>query len=256
MKRFWIAASLLLAFLLPLPAGAQIDAGKAESAKKAAAQFAELASGSEKTGKPPRDSDPAVKKLMDAVFDTRDIDAAKSIPSQALQPLGQRIMTGTQVALFYMLAGTGITDLAQAGNVPSIGERVNLNTIEFASELGRYFDFQLKVQGAVVDGVQARLATAKRDEVKRMEAGIAEVRAGTQRAISGIIETLAINGLTEAWRKDRVPGLVAVAPKLAKFLEPEQKKQLSALALECAAVMDDAQVKKGLETFAKGISAP
>jgi hypothetical protein len=253
-----VLAACTFSVLMILPSGttAQIDAGKAEAARKAASQFSALSAGSEKSGKPPRDNDPKIKGLLDVVYDTRDIDKTKSVPAQGLQSLSQRMATGTQVALVYMLAGTGLTDLSQAANDPAVGDRVNLNTIEFAPEMGRYFDFQLKVQGGVIDAVANRIATAKPEDLKRMEAGIAEIRAGSQRTVSGVIETLALNGLTEEWRKERMPALLAVAPKLTKFLQPPQKEQLRALSVECANVMDDASVKKDLLTFAQLIAAP
>ena len=58
---------------------AQIDSKKHPAAKKAAASFAERAKGSEKTGEVPRVTDPAIKQLLDAFFDNRDIEACESI---------------------------------------------------------------------------------------------------------------------------------------------------------------------------------
>jgi hypothetical protein len=248
MQKITVAFALTIA--LAGAAHAQVDAGKVEPAKKAAAQFTAMAAGSEKTGKPPRESDPAVRQLLGTVYDARDIDTAKNVPFQAAQGLSQRMLFGTQVAIIYMLAGTNFTDLNKAVSDPSLGDKINLNTVNFAPEFGRYFDFQLKVQGAVIDAVLSKIASSKPDELKRIEGGVADVRSGSHRAVAGVLETLALNGLTDEWLRARTPALTAIAPKLAKFLLPEQKAQLRDLSLRVAAVTDEPQVKKALEDFA------
>lgn len=249
-----VLAAAMLA-LAPAPAAAQVDPAKAPAAKKAAAGFMALAKGSEKTGRPPREADPAVKPLLEAVFDARDVAAAKTMPSQAMTPLSERMMAGVQVGLVYMLAGTGATDLTQIGADPAAMQKVNLNVIKFAPEMGRFFDFQMRIQGGVVDAVQARLATARPEDVARpnFQSGLANIRQGSARAVAGVIETLAVNGITEAWRRDRLPALAAMGPRLAKFLAADQKTQLQQLARACADVMDDAQVKQTLLAFAAAL---
>lgn len=252
-----LGALAIAAALLTSPATAQVDPGKLPAAKAAADKFVALAKGSEKTGNAPRLSDPAVKSLLDAVFDSGDVDAAQSIPFQQLTPLGQRMLTGVKVGLVYMLAGTGATDMSQLGNVADADIKVNLNVIKFDAEMGRFYDFQLRIQSAVVSSVLARLAAFKPGDLMTptFVSGLADVRQGTQRTVAGVIETLAVNGITEQWRRERLPALTAIAPKLAKFLEPQQKDELHKLALACANVMDDAQVKEGLQQFAKAIAA-
>jgi hypothetical protein len=79
---------------------------------------------------------------------------------------------------------------------------------------------------------------------------IAEVRSGSQRVAAGILETLALNGLSDEWLRARIPTLMGVAPKLAKFLLPAQKEELRDLTLQVVAVTDEPQVKKALQDFA------
>jgi hypothetical protein len=249
-------AALAVAAALSLPAIAQVERNKATFAKNATESFVKLAKGSETSGEAPRQSDPAVKQLLDAAFDTRDVDAAKAISFNELSQLSERMVTGVKVGVVYMLAGTGATELGQLGSDQNAGEKVNLNVIKFAPEMGRFFDFQMRIQGAVIDAVLSRLATAKPDELARpnFKSGLADIRDGSSRSVAGVIETLAVNGLTEEWRRDRLPALATIAPKLAKFLEDQQKKDLQQLTLACADVMDDTQVKSGLQDFAKVIA--
>jgi hypothetical protein len=246
-----LAALTLLAFFSG-PAAAQLDAGKLAASKTATAAFLDMAKGSEKTGNAPREADPAVKRLLEAVFDSRDVQTAKSVSFDALGPLSERMVNGLRVATVYMLAGTGETQLDKIAADPEGGVKVNLNVIKYAPEMGRFYDFQMRVQGAVVDGTLARLATAKPADLERpnFKSGLANIRQGTARVAGGVIETLAVNGITEEWRRERLPALTAMAPKLAKFLQPDQKKELKELAIACADVMDDPEVKKGLQAFA------
>jgi hypothetical protein len=251
-----LMAAVALAAALVLPASAQVERSKLTFAKNATESFVRLAQGSEKSGNAPRQSDPAVKQLLDAAFDTSDVEAAKAIPFSELSQLSERMVTGVRIGVVYMLAGTGATEIGQLGNDPNAGEKVNLNVIKFAPEMGRFFDFQMRIQGAVIDAVLARLATAKAEDLARpnFKSGLADIRDGSARSVSGVVETLAVNGITEEWRRERLPALTAIAPKLAKFLESTQKNDLRQLALACADVMDDAQVKAGLQDFAKAIA--
>ncbi|MEZ5787274.1 MAG: hypothetical protein R3D62_12600 [Xanthobacteraceae bacterium] len=239
----------------PLPAAAY-DAARLPAAKMAAAAFATAARSSEKTGDVPRETDPAVRRLLEAVFDARDLDDGQAVPFQALPALSERMMTGVKVGIIYMLAGTGASDLTQLGSDPGGAEKVNLNVIKFAPEMGRFFDFQLRMQGAVVETVLERLATAKPEERSRpsFQSGLRDIRQGSARTVAGVIETLAVNGLSDEWRRERMPALGAIGPRLAKFLDADQKQQLKELALACAEVMNDAQVRDRLQSFADVIS--
>jgi hypothetical protein len=253
--RSFIAVAALVA-ALAVPAAAQIERSKLTVAKNAADSFVRLAKGSETSGEAPRLSDLAVKKLLDAVFDAGDVEAAQSVPFNELAGLSERMVTGVKVGVVYMLAGTGATDLSQLGGGQDAGDKVNLNVIKFAPEMGRFFDFQMRIQGAVVDAVLTRLATAKPEDLARanFKSGLADIRDGSARSVSGVIETLAVNGLSEAWRRERLPALAAIAPRLARFLEAQQKSDLRQVALACADVMDDADVKAGLKAFADAMT--
>lgn len=231
---------------------AEINPAKLQASKTAASEFASLAKGSEKTGNAPRASDPKVKKLLDAIYDDSDVVGSKSTSFDEMKPLSDRMIAGVQTAIVYMLAGTGVSDLAEIGKVPEGEVKVNLNIIKFGPEMGRFYDFQLHVQGAIADAVATKLATGSRLELAKpnFQSGLAQIRQGGQRVVAGVIETLAVNGITDDWRRDRIPALMDSASSMGKILEPEQKKQLQELARACADVMDDAAVKKGLQDFA------
>ena len=68
-----IIVSLFSLALSMVVAAAALDAGKIAAISKAAKSFVALAKNSASTGRPPRQSDPAIKQLLDTVFDTTEI---------------------------------------------------------------------------------------------------------------------------------------------------------------------------------------
>jgi hypothetical protein len=257
-RRRLVPALLLLATTAWLagPAAADIDPAKLPAAKSAAASFLALAKGSETSGQVPRENDPATRPLLDVVFDARDIEAGRTIAVQELTPLNERMVTGAQVGTAYMLAGTGAADLGTLAQDPQADEKVNRRVIRFAPEMGRFLDFQLRIQGAIIEAVLARMASARPPEAATptFQSGIAQIRQGSLRTVASVIETMAVDGLSDDWRRARLPALTAVGLQFARFLQPDQKAELQKLAVACADVMNDARVKQDLQAFAQMIA--
>jgi hypothetical protein len=251
LRGLWLAVALATAWLTA-PAVAEVDPGKLLAAQAAATKFIARAKGSETTAPPPRLSEPEVNQLLDTVFDLSDVGAGTTIAAADLGPLGQRMMTGIKVGLVYLLAGTGVTDLAQLGGDQGAADKLNLNAAKFQPEVGRLYDFQMRIQAAIIESALARMAAATPEEQARpnFQGGLAKMREGAAQSVRGVIETLSVNGITDPWRRDRFPALVVIAPKLARFLLPEQKTDLQKLALESARTLTDSQVKQGLQDFA------
>jgi hypothetical protein len=166
------------------------------------------------------------------------------------------MMTGIKVGLVYLLAGTGVTDLAQLGDSQGAADKLNLNAVKFQPEVGRLYDFQMRIQAAIIESALARIAAASPEEQARpnFRGGLAKMREGAAQSVRGVIETLSVNGITDPWRRDRFAALVVIAPKLARFLLPEQKTELQKLALESARTLTDLQVKQSLQDFAKVVA--
>ena len=58
-----------------------------------------------------------------------------------------------KVGLVYILAGTGVTDIAALPNTPDVMAKITANTIKFAPEVGRYIGAQLGLQAALGGGL-------------------------------------------------------------------------------------------------------
>jgi hypothetical protein len=221
----------------------------AKKATKAAADFAVLAKDSAQTGKVPRQSDPAVGPLLDMLF---NLGAVTSKPALLTSDLGALADWGkaiVEVGAFYLLAGTGASDLAHAGSDPIKGEQINRNMITYAPEIGRWLDAALTIQTTTGDVAAAAVA-----DHTFAKSGLEQVRGGVTTTVGGFIGALATDGLSDEWRRDRVRVLPTVAPKLANFLPQDQRKRLPESALAVGKSMSDADVKSGLQAFADALN--
>ncbi|WP_170149536.1 hypothetical protein [Rhodoplanes roseus] len=251
-----VGTIVLAATLATGTATAQIDPAKLPAARTAAASLLAIAKGSETTGRVPRANDPAVRQLLDTVFDARDVVAGRGISFQELGLLTERMVTGARIGTVYMLAGTGATDLAQLANDPQADDKVNRNVVRFAPEMGDFLDFELHIQGAVIEAVLTRLSTMRPDEAARpnFQSGIASIRQSSLRTVASVIETLAVDGLTDDWRRARLPALAAIAPRLARFLQAGQKADLQRLASARADATADPGLKRSLTAFGRTVA--
>lgn len=259
-----IAYALLVVALADLGGlgadAAGVDAAKIAAVKKAASDFAALAKGSETSGQPPRESDPKVKPLLDTVFDTSALSTAQPLPRSDVGNMSEWLLQIVSVGSVYLLAGTGYADFNKLASLDQaaqqkLQQQVTKNTVAFAPEMGLYFDAQLGVTGALVWTVSSDMAANPANfKSQQSQGGIAQMRGGLVNTLTGVITTLPTDGLSDAWRHDRVSALSAIAPKAAAFLAPDQRTSLHDVALQVAAQMTDATVKSGLTDFAQTIS--
>lgn len=249
----------LLSIGLAVGAGAawagSLPAGKIAAVDKAAAGFAAMAKGSAESGKPPRQSDPAVKALLDTVFDTQGLAALAPIAFADIEGLNDWSLKINDVGAVYVFAGTGISDPAQIANVTeAMTRRVGQNRIDFSPEMGRYLDASLQVTQALVLSVMAEME-AKPETFKnaQVQQGLAEIRGRVKQSLSGVLAWFLTPGLDPAWMRGRLPVLAAIAPVAAKFLQADDRRELSRTAQQVAGAVSDAAVKQGLTQFAKTI---
>jgi hypothetical protein len=134
-------------------------------------------------------------------------------------------------------------------------EQMNTNVVTFAPEMGLYYDAQLAVSKVEIDLVIRELAAHPDDYKSGTKAqGVGEMRAGLAQTLAGVVETFQLSGVASAWLRERLPALLALAPTAAKFLEPDQRRQVHDLAVKVAAEASDAAVKTGLNSFAQAVA--
>src|ERR1700757_3654333 len=143
----------------------------------AAAAFVALAGDSANTGKAPRQTDPAVKPLLDRILDTSELQHGVQ-PVSELGALGKWALAIVKVGTIYTLAGSGIAKLEAVPNDPAIIEKLNHNAVVFPTEMGRYYDATMWIEGAIIDTVALFLSKASQADIERTKAGIAQNSSG------------------------------------------------------------------------------
>jgi hypothetical protein len=84
---------------------------------------------------------------------------------------------------------------------------------------------------------------------------MAKVRGGVAQTIGGEIQTIGADGMTDDWRRARMPNLVALANASAPIMSPDLKAQLGAAARQAAGSAQDATVKSQMEALAATFGA-
>lgn len=252
-----VALAALTFAALAGPAGAQtIDPARVAAVQKATAEFVKLAAGSHTSGQPPRQSDPKVKALLDIVLDVKAIPSAKPLPFSELGKLLEWQNAVLKVGLVYLLAGTGFEDFTKAGNDPAFAQRTDRNGVEFAPEYGRWIDATLGIHRAVLSSVHSHVAANPKElEQPHIKQGLSQIRLGAAQTLYGAITTLEFPGYSDAWRRERMPAMLAVAPHLAQNIEADVSKELQGAATKAAANLPDpvlqAELKKLAAVFAR-----
>ncbi|HEV2186307.1 MAG TPA: hypothetical protein VGR70_03820 [Stellaceae bacterium] len=258
MRRFiralWVI--VLVGGGVDVAAAAGFDAAKIADIKKAGEAFQALGKNAYQTGQPPRQSDPAVAKLLDTIFDTSALNGPPPVTFAQFLDVNNWLMQVVNTGLIYVTAGTGIADLGSLQGVTAKQQaQMNANVIAYAPEMGRYYDAQLGVSKVEIDLVNVELA-AHPDDYKtgNRAQGIGKMRSGLAQTLEGVIETFQLSGVDPAWLRDRLPPLAALAPTAAKFLLPDQKQQVHDLAVTVAAASSDNAIKTGLNSVAQALA--
>jgi hypothetical protein len=256
MRPAWLLALVAVSLALPPSAFAGVDRAKVAAAEQAANQIVRLARDSAKTGKPPRESTPEVKALLDKAFDT-SATSATGVEFSDLPRINQWMAIGDRVGLIYMLAGTGTNNLMQAATNPKTAKLIPQNIATFEAEYGRFSDFQIALWGYALDAIAAKLATAPAAEREnpKFKGGLNQIGGSIAQTIAGVITTFTTEGISDDWRRARLKALNEIAPNVAKAMPAPIRAKLQEITLNVSEKMQDPQVKesvKGLaETFVK-----
>jgi hypothetical protein len=233
----------------------RIEQAQLDGVKNAANDFLVLARDSAVNGRPPRHSEPTVRALLDRIFDLSEIEGATLAVSD-IAKANEWFSAGDRVGTVYILAGTGVSDINRLPSDPNVQRRTHRNVAEFAPEFARYLDFQVKLAGIMMDAELKRAAKGgpdmERPEVKRE---IAEVRTTLAETLTGDLTTLAYDGLTDDWRRQRLAVMMQVAPTAATFLSPEQAHAVRERALTVATFVRDKSVQDQVKALADAFAA-
>ena len=234
-------------------AEAKIDSTQLADVKNAASDFLALAKDSPRTGRPPRQNEPTVRGLLDKVFDLSELEGA-TLSAADVGKANEWFTAGDRVGTIYILSGTGVTDIDRLPNDPSVQQRTHRNVAEFAPEFGRYLDFQVKLAGIMMDAEVDRRAKGGEPERPEVTREVAEVRSTLAESLTGALTTLAYDGLSDEWRRQRLAAIMQVAPKAATFLLPEQTRALREHALKVVTFVREPSVQDSIRSFADAVA--
>lgn len=229
-----------------------IDPAKLDAAKEASDAFLDLAKESHLNGRPPRESDPLVKAMLDKVFDVEAVTAARLAPSEVEKGI-EWFNVGENVGIVYILAGTGVSDINSLPDDATVRERTHRNVAEFAIEFGRYLDFEIGILHALADAEQSRAKTTLRENLQSEEntKRVEDLRATYAGALTGNLTSITYTGLSDGWRRERIALLNAVAPTTARFLSEEEGRALREHALKVVGYLENPQLQAGVKEFAE-----
>lgn len=248
-----------LAFGLTLVLGgaswaAAIDDAKLAAAKRAADEFMRRAEPGRATGTLPRRSDPAVAVLLDTAFDNAALGTGV-LPVTESGKIGELLASGNRVGISYLLAGTGASDFGT--NDPKVLAKSDENVVAFAPEVGQWLDFQIGVQNTLAASTLDFIAKATPAVLDRpnVKSGLAQVRQGLAQSLQGFLSTMALAGLDDGWRRERLAALETIVDRAAQLVTPADGAALRSLAEEVAGLVKDAAVQAKLREFGQRIAA-
>jgi hypothetical protein len=230
--------------------GADADVtARSATAVAAAQRLVDLTPDVYRSGQAPRDTDPAVAPLLDAVFDVKMLRSKPALTTADLGALMEWSQATLRVGAIYFLAGTGVADFAKMPNDQKVLAQTDRNTVIYAPEVGRFLDAELALSAVMAEPLAKTLDDGTRSDVAK-----SKIRAGSLQMISGAIVTMALPGLTADWRQQRLAALQEYGPRTAKLLTSAQCGDLRQVSLEAASTSGDAAMQQGLNGFAAALS--
>jgi clan AA aspartic protease (TIGR02281 family) len=218
---------------------AAIDPARIAAIDQAADAFLAKAVDLSRNGMVPRQSDPGIGPLLDAVFDTRDLSHGP-VPYADLGKLEHWLTRLNAVGGVYQAAARKVRDVGL-----------------FGAEIGRYYDAALTVVQAIVDCQMAELDThpdAKLSPTDLQQ--LALLRGSVVGVFAAMIDALRSPGLTTGWVDERLATLSAAAPSMARFLRPDELARLRATTLRLAAQIRDKRLRLAFDGLAVALAEP
>jgi clan AA aspartic protease (TIGR02281 family) len=222
------------------PAGAaSLDPDRIAAIDRAADAFLAKAAEAHKTGQVPRQSDPGIGPLLDTVLNTDDLRHGP-VDYGDLGKLSDWLKRIVAVGRVYLAAGRTVHDIGL-----------------FGPEIGRFFDAAVNVTQAIADSVMAELdAHPDAKLAPDDQRSLSQLRAGIGGTLVEMIDLLRSPGVSVGWALQRVAGLRAAAPSMARFLTPEETSRLRAAIVRLAGQLREKTLRGALDAVAVALSAP
>ena len=217
-RSYWDGRSAFVRITGALGA-ARLDPARIRSIDQAYDDFMAGATDAYQSGNPPRQSDPAINTLLTTIFDVLGVPS-KTLAGADIDEAIRWFNSGDTVGAVYLLAGTGVNDIAQLPPDEAVQKKLRANVVKFSDEFGRYADFQVTLLAAIADAQQSFGTSGPPGEVDTAEfrSKADGIKSLLAQALKTDFISLVYEGLSDPWRLQRLDVIARIAPVAAKVL--------------------------------------
>jgi len=202
---------------------ARLDPARLREIDEAYEAFMARATEAYQSGEPPRQSEPIVNTQLSTVLDVAGLPA-KTLAGADIEEAIRWFNSGDTVGAVYLLAGTGVNDVAQLPTDDPTQKKLRDNVVKFSDEYGRYLDFQVTLLAAVADAQASYATGGPPDEISSAEfkRKAADIKALLAQALKTDFISLVYDGLPNDWRLKRLGAIKSIAPIVTKVLPRDE----------------------------------
>lgn len=202
---------------------ARLDPARLREIDEAYEAFMARATEAYQSGAPPRQSEPIVDTQLSTVLDVAGLPA-KTLAGADIDEAIRWFNSGDTVGAVYLLAGTGVNDVAQLPTDDPTQKKLRDNVVKFSDEYGRYLDFQVTLLAAVADAQASYATGGPPDEISSADfkRKTADIKALLAQALKTDFISLVYDGLSNDWRLKRLAAIKSIAPIVTKVLPRDE----------------------------------
>jgi hypothetical protein len=221
-RSYWDGWSAVLRITGALGA-ARLDPQRMREIDEAYDAFMARATEAYQSGEPPRQSEPIVNTQLSTILDVPEL-TQKTLAGADIDEAIRWFNSGDTVGAVYLLAGTGVNDVAQLPPDDAMQKKLRENVVKFSDEYGRYLDFQVTLLAAVADAQASYATGGPPDEIDSTDfkRKTSDIKALLAQALKTDFISLVYDGLTNDWRLARLDAISRVAPIAAKALDRDE----------------------------------
>ncbi len=202
---------------------ARLDPARMHEIDEAYDAFMTRAADAYQSGEPPRQSEPIINTELTTIFDVLGL-TQKTLAGSDIDEAIRWFNSGDTVGAVYLLAGTGVNDVAQLPSDDAMQKKLRGNVVRFSDEFGRYLDFQVTMLAAIANAQASYATGGPPDEIDSAEfkRKTSDIKTLLAQALKTDFISLVYDGLTSDWRLKRLAAIDRVAPVAAKVLARDE----------------------------------
>ena len=175
------------------------------------------------SGEPPRQSEPIVNTQLSTILDVPGL-SARTLAGADIDEAIRWFNSGDTVGAVYLLAGTGVNDVAQLPAGDDVQKKLRANVVKFADEYGRYLDFQVTLLAAIADAQASYATGGPPEEISSADfkRKTSDIKALLAQALKTDFISLVYDGLPTDWRLQRLAAIKSIAAIVKRVLPRDE----------------------------------